>query len=127
MKLTTQQKKIKLAIELGWGWIQHNGKLILFDPDFFRKNHEFKKLSEADFPLLLKVAVIPDYPNDLNAMHEAETFCLPCDSDELRDKYAELLQEAVYRESEKRAWFSATAGQRFEALGQTLELWEAGE
>lgn len=111
MKLTEEQKRYNLARLCGWGiqWSEAKAEYRWYSPDG------------------LNFLSPPDYANDLNAIHEAETFCLPCDSDELRDKYADLLQEAVYRESEKRAWFSATAAQRFEALGQTLELWEAGE
>lgn len=111
MKLTEEQRRYKLAELCGWA------------KRYSEARSEYRWYSPDGLSFLLP----PDYCYDLNAMHEAETICLPCDSDELRDKYAELLQDAVYRESEKRAWFSATALQRFEALGQTLEQWEAGE
>lgn len=67
---------------------------------------------------------LPDYLNDLNAMHEAEKvldqnqknrylnilheICLPEDYDELDDDFG---------------WCTATARQRAEAFMETLNLW----
>lgn len=129
MKLTQSQKQVRIAEACGWTWRKW-GNAPSESWRFLSLAPPKGSMIACDKPshgVPHNISELPDYFNDLNACHEAETICLPCDSDELRDKYAELLQDAVYRESEKRAWFSATAGQRFEALGQTLELWEAGE
>ena len=68
---------------------------------------------------------LPDYLNDLNAMHEAEkimdrhqknrylnilhSICLPDDCDELEDDFG---------------WCTATASQRAEAFLKTFSLWK---
>jgi len=68
--------------------------------------------------------VIPDYLNDLNAMHEAEKFLrkpiFKSDSDSIiadrMHQYVELLGYAV----------DATAAQRAEAYLRTIGKWEGG-
>jgi hypothetical protein len=69
----------------------------------------------------------PNYLNDLNAMHEAEKVLLGmCDNDPQADLWISYLANLVLaapcclREH-------ATAAQRAEALGLTLELWEAAK
>jgi hypothetical protein len=71
-------------------------------------------------------ACLPDYPNDLNAMHEAEKTL----DDDLDLDYSENLQIVTgagwgannsYDMSKYR---SATAAQRAEAFLKTLNLWE---
>lgn len=60
---------------------------------------------------------IPDYFNDLNAMHEAEKVL----TNNQRGDYSIKLQTITGGE-----WFlcyHATAAQRAEALGRTLNLW----
>jgi len=56
---------------------------------------------------------LPDYLNDLNAMHEAEKVLTP----EQCDSYQHLLGMTV-----NRPWH-ATATQRAEVFLQTLNLW----
>jgi hypothetical protein len=64
---------------------------------------------------------IPDYCNDLNAMHEAEKIL----SDESHADYACELVKTIRRNGE---WFesvSATAAQRAEAFLKTIEKWNS--
>jgi hypothetical protein len=63
---------------------------------------------------------LPDYCNDLNAMHEAEKIL----SDESHADYACELVKTIRRNGE---WFesvSATAAQRAEAFLKTIGRWE---
>jgi hypothetical protein len=63
---------------------------------------------------------IPDYCNDLNAMHEAEKIL----SDDSHADYACELVKTICRNGE---WFesvSATAAQRAEAFLKTIGRWE---
>jgi hypothetical protein len=63
---------------------------------------------------------IPDYCNDLNAMHEAEKIL----SDESHADYACELVKTIRRNGE---WFesvSATAAKRAEAFLKTINKWE---
>lgn len=65
---------------------------------------------------------IPNYCNDLNAMHEAEKIL----SDESHADYACELVKTIRRNGE---WFesvSATAAQRAEAFLKTINKWEGG-
>ena len=61
---------------------------------------------------------LPDYLNDLNAMHEAEKIF--ADDDLFRGYEAQL--DKVVPMSER--WIFATAAQRAEAFLKTLNLWE---
>jgi len=66
---------------------------------------------------------IPDYCNDLNAMHEAEKIL----SDESHADYACELVKTIRRNGE---WFesvSATAAQRAEAFLKTINKLEGGQ
>jgi hypothetical protein len=58
--------------------------------------------------------IVPDYPNDLNAMHEAEKVLT---YEQFDDYYIELAKRMVRP-------FQATAAQRAEAFLRTLNLWE---
>lgn len=61
---------------------------------------------------------LPDYPADLNAMHEAEKVLR---SDIQRDRYTRLLMETC---DDVFPLWHATAAQRAEAFLRTLNLWE---
>lgn len=62
--------------------------------------------------------MIPDYLNDLNAMHEAETIL----TDDQWVTYIAKLHDDVVIYPTRRA-VTATAAQRAEALLKTLNLW----
>jgi len=82
-------------------------------------------------------SIVPDYLNDLNAMHEAEKACLT--TIPLVTCYGIRLVNTLHREHKKNpriqdtswripvvgncGWF-ATAAQRAEAFLKTLNLWE---
>ena len=64
---------------------------------------------------------IPDYVNDLNAMHEAEKML----ADEQIDRFVKFLWEAMMDSPESRiGTIHATAAQRAEALLKTLGKWD---
>lgn len=62
-------------------------------------------------------ASIPDYLNDLNAMHEAEVVIIKSGYTAIRT-YEDLLQKQIAN------IVFATAAQRAEAFLRTLNLWE---
>lgn len=88
-------------------------------------NHEGSKYrSWTDYVERVYGAIheVPDYFNDLNAMHEAEKML----TDAQYKEYCALLDEAGYddRGIGYPNWSrSATAAQRAEAFGRTLGLW----
>ena len=59
---------------------------------------------------------LPDYPNDLNAMHEAEVVIIKSGYTAIRT-YEDLLQKQIAN------IIFATAAQRAEAFLRTLNLW----
>jgi hypothetical protein len=63
---------------------------------------------------------LPDYLNDLNAMHEAEIHCIIPNG--LWDDY--VLHLIMIMRDGSRFWGQATAAQRAEAFLKTLNLWE---
>lgn len=78
--------------------------------------------------------VLPNWPIDLNAMHEAEKVLIT-DDYQLRNKYAAELERVLEREMIKDdpncipdvigfEWVHATARQRAEAFLRTLGLWK---
>lgn len=103
----------RIAIAEACGWTHYHADLwvppiVTGDPDF----------SE------LQCDAIPDYPTDLNAMHEAEKV-LPSTE---RDKYWVYLSQIVNREHRmaSTSWLcvNATAAQRAEAFLRTIGKWE---
>jgi len=96
------KEKQRIAIAKACGWS-------CFEPDTIQYT---AKRSDG------KWGEIPDYPNDLNAMHEAEKMLTPFQwsyyLDFLTDPYAPDWQAAVH----------ATAAQRAKAFLKTLNLWE---
>lgn len=112
MKLTKQEKRIKLAEAGGWdespsGKWSNNG-FILPDP-----------LNP------------PDYFNDLNAVHELEQQTWSKEWN-LRDDFCDHLALIIdpvhgYRGLKAKDALQANAAQRAEALGLTLNLWEASK
>ena len=67
--------------------------------------------------------LVPDYPNDLNAMHEAERCLSENQYDEYR-KWLTMINADDYKPGYHRNAISATADQRAEAFLKTLGLWE---
>ena len=116
--MTQEQKRIKLAEAFGW--------------------KKLKGFSDSEWPLLLTLPqkpntegyleVIPDYFNDLNAVHKAESVLDK--SEQGWSSYADYLEVVcgadgwpIMSQLDKRRIIHATAAQRCEALGKTLNLW----
>jgi len=70
----------------------------------------------------LDEADIPDYPNDLNAMHEAEKLIYSCSKDELWSKYLDNL-DIITRAHHNQYWdmIHASAKQRARAFILTIK------
>ncbi len=71
------------------------------------------------------VSDLPDYLNDLNAIHEVENKNLV--SHAMWDSYLDNLESICERENLGRYITNATAAQRAEAILKTLGKWEGGE
>lgn len=74
-----------------------------------------------------KARALPDYFNDLNAVHELEQQ-IWAQQWSLRDKFCDILALIMnpvhgYRGLSASDALDATAAQRCEALGKTLNLW----
>ncbi len=74
---------------------------------------------------------LPDYFNDLNAMHDAVSILDYEQADEFEGHlYGICVQANAEKDNPapyRFAVVNATAAQRAEAFGLTLKLWEAGE
>ncbi len=109
--MTQDEKRIKIAEACGWQRVDQRG-----GAPFAWKNPSVG-LGNGGF--------LPDYLNDLNAMHEAEKVL----STEQVQAYAvylvdmcETLKPARQPMQPQCTWH-ATAAQRAEAFGKTLNLW----
>jgi hypothetical protein len=111
--MTQEQKRIKLAEAAGWIEIS----------DWKAAGINGKHPTEP------WVEVIPDYFNDLNAVQELQDKLTNDQQFEfvyhLNDvlELVPLSSPASYREVVLFSFANATAAQRFEALGLTLNLW----
>jgi hypothetical protein len=72
------------------------------------------------------VEVIPDYLNDLNAMHEAEEVMTEMQRIDYSNHLYDLACEHQ-KVTEKWRYLSMTAAQRAEAFLRTLDKWEDGK
>lgn len=111
-ELTQEQKRIKIAEACGW----INCEIIQYE-GFSMKAIGYRSKSAIGFESL------PDYFNDLNAMHEAiETL----DDYQKVDFVEKLKQVTMAYSSTYRHVFemlTSTATQRAESFGKTLGLW----
>ena len=108
MQLTNEQKRIKIAEACGWRIVQANVHTM----------HVWEPGAESPARLGLNLEnKLPDYLNDLNAMHEAEKVL---DGSQI-DEYKHRLKIVVT--DKERISQCATATQRAEAFGRTLNLW----
>jgi hypothetical protein len=111
MKLTDHEKRIKIAEACGWMFCAPNPSW----PTPYWTNPVTKELSVF--------AQLPDYLNDLNAMHEAEKGL----TDEQHLTFRVRLWEISVADAPDDLWdrryVSPTAAERFEAFGRTLNLW----
>jgi hypothetical protein len=116
--VTEKAQIIAIAEACGWKWIQTNfeAKSGLIGTDSPHSgNIPYQGTSyPSNRHLPTYGKAIPDYLNDLNAMHEAEKV-LPR---QLRGRFQTLLAELSLTP------YSATAAQRAEAFLRTLDLWK---
>lgn len=118
MQLTNEQKRIKIAEACGW--TQHS--------DGYWSNLTLTPRGSVS------ASALPDYLNDLNAMHEAEKSL----TQEHQIQYAQRLSYHITSENEDEDGvlvtsdvdnvelyksLTSTATQRAEAFGRTLNLW----
>lgn len=108
--------EIRIAIAEKCGWKLDDGGIHYRDPEgFYRPTGSM---------LNFKAGGLPDYPNDLNAMHEAEK-TLNNEKVNLWYRYANELSFGVWRDSLPDAHLiNATARQRAEAFCRTLGIWK---
>lgn len=120
----------RIAIAKACGWTHKPTKL---NPHFWI-NENYQKNSPEIIYSARNAKCLPDYLNDLNAMHEAEK---PLDKMQSH-AFQDHLREIVYRDSPtlgefgttsiSHAWaehfiWHATASQRAEAFLRTFNLW----
>ena len=105
--MTQEQQRIKIAEACGWKRhpLQMNKNFWIHFPS------EKQARDDSD---------LPDYLNDLNAMHDVEIdYIIP---NGLWDDYVTHLKNLM--KDGKRFWGQATAGQRAEAFLRTLNRWK---
>jgi len=107
--MTDEEINIKIAEALGWIVRKANSGLI-------------GKPKDEQGPL----DELPDWCNDLNAMHEAESQLSNGDHKRFRNilwSDIESDRDPEHAENDERYFVSATARQRAEAFLRTLDLW----
>jgi hypothetical protein len=121
--MTQEQKRIKLAEAAGWKRIPAEtvgAAAKLFYGDIWWRDAENNTIACAD--------QLPDYFNDLNAVHELEKVLTDEQWPEYREELRTIVIGGIRLVSQ---WcktdLHATAAQRAEAFGLTLGLWEASK
>jgi len=107
--MNKEQQRIKIAEACGWTEIEP-----CTCHDHQSRGYETTKVGHKKH--------LPDYLNDLNAMHEAEKTL----SENDRQKYLDILADAP-RDDRYLTWADgifATAAQKAEAFLKTLNLWK---
>ena len=110
--MTPEAQRIAIAEACGWKTTSDSPNWAYYRPDGRGWNGE-----------------LPDYLNDLNAMHEAEKVL----TDEQDLEYSEVLEQVVGARfnsnngEDMRRLRSATAAQRAEAFLRTVGKWEEGK
>lgn len=136
MSLTQEEKRIKIAEACGWRWMENPTTGIggywetgdIGTPNYQRGDWGSRELAVG----------LPDYFNDLNAMHEAEKMLLTGRAIEFVKQLSRILGvdensisawELHCTQSYDRKCYAvfsfthATDKQRAEAFGMTLSLW----
>jgi len=110
--MTPEEQRVAIAEACGWIW--HGDALWPKDPNnfYWKKGH-------------LNYKILPDYLNDLNAMHEAEKVLDPKGKDGSYEYWLRTVCHIPERESANgRYFYRATAAQRAEAFLRTIGKWE---
>jgi hypothetical protein len=67
---------------------------------------------------------LPDYPRDLNAMHEAESALLPAEAERFSYELGQIVSRTITKHCSMFKQIHATASQRAEALLRTIGKWQ---
>jgi hypothetical protein len=115
--MNEELQRIKIAEACGWK-LKSNGLRPMWSWQNKSLAHRIKWVAHKE---MASQGVLPDYLNDLNAMHEAERILNPI----LAAKYARILTSIAW-ESEQPVFapMTASAAQRAEAFLKTLNLWK---
>lgn len=117
--MTPEAQRIAIAEACGWerqDFRTYNGGTV------WKKDRQLAALSVCRIDEELKITWLPDYLNDLNAMHEAEKVL----SDNQMAEYIGHIRR-ITRYSHDYWIVVATATQRAEAFLRTLGKWEDGK
>lgn len=116
MKITDEEKRIKIAEACGWKLIPADNvgaAARLFYGDVWWRDAENNTVASID--------QLPDYLNDLNAMHEAEKVLKVEQHFTFQVELARVINTITYPLNF--ALLHSTAAQRAEAFLRTLNLW----
>jgi hypothetical protein len=128
--MSPEAQRIAIAEACGWK-VEHRYKgsrryceIVVFSKDGFEEFGVFPgDLTSAHGKKVMNDGFLPDYLNDLNAMHEAEKVLINAGRDgDWRgwESYTLLLDEAIGSDDRHHA----TAAQRAEAFLRTIGKWE---
>lgn len=137
--MTPQEQRIALAEWDGWKRVETTEQVMhwpggMLPTKVVRWCQKLIKFGKEKFPLgVIEEDELPDYPSDLNAVHELEKKLdpfMPENTDETGEQwnhYCDTLQEICEERSDpRRCYINATAAQRCEALCRVLfsERWK---
>lgn len=117
--MTEQEQRIAIAKWAGWTHIEDKSKPFMMDKGTYVYGYP------PTGAIVGKKHELPEYTQDLNAMHEAESN-LPTTKRHGEGSFAQWLWAVTENDVEGGStWYMchATAGQRAEALLRTLNLW----
>jgi hypothetical protein len=109
-----EKQRIAIAKACGWTWTNRC-------PEHGKQTIK-SWLNEHSGEKVFYDSSLPDYPNDLNAMHEAEKTLSYDDKQKYLDILADAPREDIYYTYADSVF--ATAGQRAEAFLRTVGRWE---
>ena len=134
--MNPEKQRIAIAEACGWKvWQSKHGHWVWASPDRERFENEpvvarFSSETGEELPDQRPLgpecsAPVPDYLNDLNAMHESEKVL----TDERQRERFHVLLRGTFEQTQI-SWFEychATAAQRAESFLRTIGKWEEGE
>ena len=107
--MTRQEKRIRIAIVYGWSG---------FNPDNIPNCIQYTAKGPSG-----KWGMIPDYFNDLNAMHEVLSVLTDMQWHDYEHRLRDICDGMSSVEGAGRELLHSTASQQAEAFGKTLNLW----
>ena len=119
--MTDQEIRIAIAEAFGWKQVK----------EVIRWSKHVIKLpgGKKVAAMVHKEDELPDYPNDLNAMHEAESSISPAQIPQWIKNLADIaIKQACYGPCDHSYWIvMSTARQRAEAFLKTKGLWKKSD